>query len=121
MRKLEEEQNIFLSICSAHDRDILTGKAKMKKGDFERLTYITIALGFVEYTQLIYSQHMDWAVELEEHEERERELSLEYPEYYDDEEIFEKYDKWIEDFCSQIPKDKEEYYRKLIKENAQEY
>lgn len=121
MRKSEEEKKIFLSICSAHDRDMLTGKTEMKKEDFERITHITMALGFIPYTQLICSQHMDWAVELEEHEEREREISLEYPEYYDDEEIYEKYDKWIEDFCSHIPEDKQEYYRKLIKENAQEY
>ena len=60
-------------------------------------------------------------MELEEHEEREREIYLEYPEYYDDEEIYEKYDKWIEDFCSQIPEDRQVYYRTLIKENKQEY
>ena len=121
MRKSEEEKKIFLSICSAHDRDMLAGKTEMKKEDFERITHITMALGFIPYTQLICSQHMDWAVALEEHEEREREISLEYPEYYDDEEIYEKYDKWIEDFCSQIPEEKQEYYRTLIKENAQEY
>ena len=93
MRKSEEEQNIFLSICSAYDRDVLTGKEEMKKEDFERITHITMALGFIPYTQLICSLHMDLAVELEEHEEREREFYLEYPEYYDDEEIYEKYDK----------------------------
>ena len=98
MKKSEEEQNIFLSICSAYDRAVLTGKEEMKKEDFERITHITMALGFIPYTQLICSQHMDLAVELEEHEERERKIYLEYPEYYDDEEIYEKYDKWIEDF-----------------------
>ena len=87
MRKSEEEQNIFLSICSAYDRDVLTGKEEMKKEDFERITHITMALGFIPYTQLICSLHMDLAVELEEHEEREREIYLEYPEYYDDEEL----------------------------------
>lgn len=121
MRKSEEEQNIFLSICSAYDRAVLTGKEEMKKEDFERITHITMALGFIPYTQLICSLHMDLAVELEEHEEREREIYLEYPEYYDDEEIYEKYDKWIEDFCSQIPEGRQEYYRTLIKENKQEY
>ena len=29
MRKSEEEQNIFLSICSAYDRAVLTGKEEM--------------------------------------------------------------------------------------------
>ena len=70
----------------------------MKKEDFERITHITMALGFIPYTQLICSLHMDLAVELEEHEEREREIYLEYPEYYDDEEIYEKYDKWISNY-----------------------
>ena len=36
MKKSEEEQNIFLSICSAYDRAVLTGKEEMKKEDFER-------------------------------------------------------------------------------------
>lgn len=40
MRKSEEEQNIFLSICSAYDRAVLTGKEEMKKEDFERITHI---------------------------------------------------------------------------------
>ena len=31
MKKSEEEQNIFLSICSAYDRAVLTGKEEMKK------------------------------------------------------------------------------------------
>lgn len=50
MRKSEEEQNIFLSICSAYDRAVLTGKKEMKKEDFERITHITMALGFIPYT-----------------------------------------------------------------------
>lgn len=53
MKKSEEEQNIFLSICSAYDRAVLTGKEEMKKEDFERITHITMALGFIPYTQLI--------------------------------------------------------------------
>ena len=126
MRKSEEEQNIFLSICSAYDRAVLTGKEEMKKEDFERITHITMALGFIPYTQLICSLHMDLAVELEEHEEREREIYLEYPEYYDDEELDRfrgrpSNDKWIEELCSQIPEYRQEYYRTLIKENKQEY
>ena len=55
MRKSEEEQNIFLSICSAYDRDVLTGKEEMKKEDFERITHITMALGFIPYTPVSYT------------------------------------------------------------------
>lgn len=117
MKKSEEEKSIFLSICCPHDRDMLTGKSEMKKDDFERITYITMALGFTPYTQLIYNEHMDWADELSEQEERELDILKEYPTYFDDEEVYEKYDKWIEDFCNQIPEDKREHYQEIIKKN----
>ncbi len=89
----------------------------MKKEDFERITYITMALGFIPYTQLIYSEHMDWADELSEQEERELDILKDYLTYFDDKEVYEKYDKWIEDFCNQIPEDKREHYQKIIKTN----
>lgn len=121
MKKSEEEKNIFLSICCPHDRDMLTGKTELKKEDFERITYLTMALGFIPYTQLLYNEHIDWANELSEQEERELDILKEYPTYFDDEEVYKKYDKWIEDFCNQIPEEKQSYYRKIINENKNNY
>ena len=51
----------------------------------------------------------------EEHEEREREIYLEYPEYYEDEGIFDEMEQWLEDFLREIPTDKKEYFEQLIK------
>ena len=53
----------------------------------------------------------------EEREEREHEIYLEYPEYYEDEGILEEEEKWLEEFLNQLPEKKREYYKKLIKES----
>ena len=51
----------------------------------------------------------------EEREEREHEIYLEYPEYYEDEGILEEEEKWLEEFLNQLPEKKREYFEKLIK------
>ncbi|MFR2207864.1 MAG: stathmin-1-A, partial [Clostridia bacterium] len=48
--------------------------------------------------------------------EREHEIYLEYPEYYEDEGILEE-EKWLEEFLNQLPEKKREYFEKLIKES----
>lgn len=120
MKKSEEEKSIFLSICCPHDRNMLTGKSEMKKEDFERITYITMALGFIPYTQLIYSEHMDWADELSEQEERELDILKDYLTYFDDKEVYEKYDKWIDELLQSDTRGKREHYQKNHK-NEFEY
>lgn len=50
MKGLEKEESTFLSLCSKHDRDLLTGRAEMTLQDFERITYLTMALDYVEYS-----------------------------------------------------------------------
>lgn len=49
--------------------------------------------------------------------ERENEIYLEYPEYYEDERILEEEEKWLEEFLNQLPEKKREYFEKLIKES----
>ena len=49
--------------------------------------------------------------------EREHEIYLEYPEYYEDERILEEEEKWLEEFLNQLPEKKREYFEKLIKES----
>ena len=56
---------------------------------------------------------MDLAQADEEREEREHEIYLEYPEYYEDEGILEE-EKWLEEFLNQLPEKKREYFEKLI-------
>ena len=48
--------------------------------------------------------------------EREHEIYLEYPEYYEDEGILEE-EKWLEEFLNQLPEKKKEHFKQLIEEN----
>lgn len=58
--------------------------------DYERITYLVNALGYTQYFQLLIERYMDLAILEEEHEEREHEIYLEYPEYYEDKGILDE-------------------------------
>lgn len=115
MEQLEKEEITFLSLCSPHDRDLLTGSAEMTLQDFKRITYLTMALDYVKYTLALYKRYMDFTNKLTVQLDRENELLNEYPAYYLDEEIAERNQRWIEDFCNNIPTDKQKYYRDKLK------
>lgn len=117
MEQLEKERNMFLSLCSPHDRELLTGRLKMTLQDFERLTYLTMALDYVEYALDLHKQYMDFTNILSEQLERESQILAGYPDYYLDENTAEKYRKWIDNFCNHIPADKQKHYRDKL--NAQ--
>lgn len=70
-----------------------------------------------QYLQFLIGKYMDLAQADEEREEREHEIYLEYPEYYEDEGILEEEEKWLEEFLNQLPEKKREYFEKLIKES----
>ena len=67
--------------------------------------------------EFLIGKYMDLAQADEEREEREHEIYLEYPEYYEDEGILEEEEKWLEEFLNQLPEKKREYFEKLIKES----
>lgn len=117
MEQLEKEESMFLSLCSPHDRDLLTGRLKMTLQDFERLTYLTMALGYEDYSLDLHKRYMDYTNILAEQIERESQILADYPAYYLDEDTTEKYQKWTNDFCNYIPADKQEHYRDKL--NAQ--
>lgn len=114
MEQLKKEKIMFLSLCSAHDRDLLTGRIKMTLQDFERLTYLTMALDYVEYSLDLHKLYMDYTNMLSEQLERESQILGDYPDYYLDLDTTEKYQKWIDDFCNHIPTDKQKYYRNKL-------
>lgn len=113
----KRQEKEFLSLCCQHDKDLLNEKVKMTRSEFERITHITMALGFVAYTQVLLQRYMNFTVSLTEQMDREAEFIEEYPSYYLDEEIYEKHDKWIDDFCNYLPVEKQELYREKIKRN----
>ena len=49
MVQAEKQKKVFLSLCGQRDYDLLTGKEAMTQADFERITYITTALGYKCY------------------------------------------------------------------------
>lgn len=114
MEQLEKEESMFLSLCSPYDRDLLTGRTEMTLQDFERITYLTMALSYETYSLELHKRYMDLTNVLSEQIERENELLADYPAYYLDEETAEKYQKWIDDFCNLIPANKQPYYREKL-------
>ena len=116
MKKAETQEQEFLEVCSSYDHDLLTGKKEMTLKDYERITYLVSSLGYSQYLQFLIGKYMDLSQADEEREEREHEIYLEYPEYYEDEGILEE-EKWLEEFLNQLPEKKKEYFEKLIKES----
>ena len=117
MKKAEMQEQEFLEICSSYDYDLLTNKIEMTLKDYQRITYLVGSLGYSQYLQFLIGKYMDLAQADEEQEEREHEIYLEYPEYYEDEGILEEEEKWLEEFLNQLPENKREYFERLIKES----
>ena len=103
MKKAEMQEQEFLEICSSYDYDLLTNKIEMTLKDYQRITYLVGSLGYSQYLQFLIGKYMDLAQADEEQEEREHEIYLEYPEYYEDEGILEEEEKWLEEFLNQLP------------------
>ena len=95
----------FLFLCGKKDREILTGKRKMSFSDFERLTYIMDLLGMDAYNREIIKEYSG------KFEEKIRQMERLEEEVDDgtDKELavdVEKYEIWMEEFCSQVPDEK---------------
>ena len=119
MGQAEKQKEVFLSVCGQHDYDLLTGKEAMTQTDFERITYITMALGYTSYTQELIGEHLDLACKEAERTDREFDILKDYQEYFKDENVYAQIDEWIEDFISQAPPAKRDEIRQLIKENTE--
>lgn len=116
MKKAEMQEQEFLEVCSSYDYDLLTKKREMTLKDYQRITYLVSSLGYSQYLQFLIGKYMDLAQADEELEEREHEIYLEYPEYYESEGIWEE-EKWLEEFLNQLSENKREYFERLIKES----
>ena len=82
MGQVEKQKEVFLSVCGQHDYDLLTGKEAMTQTDFERITYITMVLGYTTYTQELISEHLDLACNEAERTDREIDILQDYPLFY---------------------------------------
>ena len=113
MQQKEIEKLAFLFLCGRRDREILLGKEKMTFSDFERLTYLINLLGLNEYNLEIIKRYSgQFEDKFRQVEMLEREMNI-----YEDSDFvvvdIEKYEEWIEEFCSLVP-DRE--IRKQIEE-----
>jgi len=118
-QSLNYQKEKVLSLCCPHDYDLLTGAIPMNIQDYERLTYIIMSLGYSSYLQAIDRQFPVYSTILAEQADREVDILVENPEYYADENMYEKFDKWIQDFLSHIPCEERAYYQELIKLNIE--
>ena len=113
MQQKEIEKLAFLFLCGRRDREILLGKEKMTFSDFERLTYLIDLLGLNEYNLEIIKRYSA------QFEDKFRQVEMLEREMYINEDSdsvvvdVEKYEDWIEEFCSLVP-DRE--IRKQIEE-----
>ncbi|MDN9572384.1 hypothetical protein KLL42_05780 [Clostridioides difficile] len=115
--QLKKEERTFLSLCCQRDRDMLTGKTDMSLHDFERITYLTMALDFTKYTIALYEQYLDFTNALSEQINRENEILKGHPTYYLDEHVDKIYQQWIDDFLSHVSADKQAYCLEHLKNN----
>lgn len=102
MELWKKEKKEFISICSAQDKALLTEKIEMTWEEFERLTYIMMSLGYVKYTQHLLNKYPEFSNRSDQEFQRDIKILEVYPEYYEDEKVYEKYTKWINDFFDGI-------------------
>lgn len=105
MQQKEIEKLAFLFLCGKRDREILTGKRKMSFSDFERLTYMMDLLGMDAYNREIIKEYS------EKFEEKIGQLERLEQDMTDGEDTelavdVEKYEIWMEEFCSQVANEK---------------
>lgn len=111
--QMNQEESTFLSMCSSYDRDLLMDKADMTLEDFERILYLNVALGYMEYVQLLNERYEDFSIRLSDKIKEEGGVLEKSPEYYFDEQT-DICQKWIDDFCDQLSEDKQAHYREKL-------
>lgn len=116
--QVDTEKNTFLALCCCHDRDLLMDKEEMTITEFERLTYLTMSLGLSQYSQWLHMKYIEFTKALSEQLDRENEILEDYPSYYLDEQVHEKYQQWKKDFLNHLSIDKQQEYRELLKMNS---
>ena len=103
MHQRDMERFAFLFLCGKHDRGILLGKEKMTFSDLDRLTYITDFLGLKLYNLEIWNTYSgQFAEQFQRLEQLYDETSsiVSWDPTEADEHL---HDRWIWDFCGQVP------------------
>ena len=103
MHQRDTEWFSFLHLCGERDRDLLLGKEKMTLSDLDRLSYLTDFLDMPKANQEIWNQNAQQFREQLQQLEKMYEESCSVVSWDPSEVDMDLHEKWIEDFCSQIP------------------
>ena len=111
----KREQQKFFRLCSSSDRNKLTRKEQMSVGDFERITFLLRHLELTEYelyVEMNFEEQLFASVARQEWLD-EGDYSL--GEWCKIEQI-EVANKWVRDFCEQIPpgRTRKQYMKKYV-------
>jgi len=58
-KQIQKEKYIFFALCSDEDRALITGERKINLGDFERISYLMLTLGFENLRNHFIMCHLD--------------------------------------------------------------
>ena len=107
--KAKQEQQKFFRLCSISDRKKLTRKEKMSVGDFERITFLLKHLGLEEYELYVEIKFKEQLLAYADIQEWIDEQDYSMGEWFEVEHT-EMADKWIREFCEQIPHEQTRKY-----------
>ncbi len=100
------EKFAFLYLCGQRDRDILSGKERMRFEDFDRLIYLTEYLGFQLLSLEIWNQFSQRFKSRFKEVEQLIGNHLQYLEYLEDEDGMQIPEQWIAEFYASVPDQK---------------
>lgn len=121
MHQRDMERFAFLFLCEKHDRDVLMGKEKMTFSDFDRLTYITDFLGLKLYNLEIWNTYSEQFTEQFQRLEQLYDETCSIVLWDTTEEELHLHDRWIQEFCRQVPDRKSrKKLEEIVKQQYQE-
>lgn len=121
MQQKDLEKYAFLYLCGQRDRDLLSGKERMKFEDFDRLVYITDYLGFRLLSLEIWNQFSGRFKSRLEEVEQQIENNLQYLEFREYEDDIQLPETWITDFYASISDQEAREYLELSREGRSSY
>ncbi len=103
MHQKDTEWFAFLYLCGERDRDLLLGKVKMKFSDLDRLFYLTDFLDLPKVNQEIWNRYGAQFQEQFYQLEKIGDETLCLASWDPSEVDADLHEKWVQEFCSQIP------------------
>ena len=103
MHQRDTEWFAFLYLCGEKDRDLLLGREKMTLSDLDRFSYLTDLLNMPKANEEIWNQYGQQFREQFQLLEKMYRESCNLVSFDMSEVDMDLHEKWIEDFCSQIP------------------